>query len=365
MLIERKINGVEMEIDPTESNLIYFDADFEELLEDYTMSDITNNLIRHKTYSPISVTVELTNACNFSCKFCYINESSSTPHFWDYDKLISIFDILIEKGMLFCTLTGGECMLHPRFKDIYMYLKERGVLVSVFTNLNLLNDEIIEMFDKFPPYKVEVSIYGMTQEDYDRVMDKDYGEINVLQNILKLKDIGINILCKTPVNSLTQDAFFNIKEFVEKNNLEFLYSSELFDSYSGEDRQKYVVIDKTIINMLNKRESDITKYNMDKEVKARYAFDCKAGKSSLCISASERIAPCLAFNDLPFYTYDISNNFLEGYNNMLNFILTMKGKKLTFCNGCYKHKACTECIYTQLKYSENLKEYMNTVCSLI
>ncbi len=55
------------------------------------------------------------------------------------------------------------------FSDIYMALKRKGLLVSVFTNAVLVNEKHIQLFKKYPPRDIEVSVYGVTKETYEKV----------------------------------------------------------------------------------------------------------------------------------------------------------------------------------------------------
>jgi len=72
-------------------------------------------------------------------------------------------------GALWCLLTGGEPLLREDFADVYLALKRRGLLVSVFTNATLVMPRHVELFTKHPPRDVEVTVYGATQEAYERV----------------------------------------------------------------------------------------------------------------------------------------------------------------------------------------------------
>jgi len=75
----------------------------------------------------------------------------------------------VELGAFWCLITGGEPLLRKDFADIYLCLKNKGLLVSVFTNATLLNRDHIELFKKYPPRDIEVSVYGVTPETYESV----------------------------------------------------------------------------------------------------------------------------------------------------------------------------------------------------
>ena len=66
-------------------------------------------------------------------------------------------------------VTGGEPVLRQGFSDIYMMLKRKGLLVSAFTNATLVNEETVALFRQFPPREIEVTVYGISEQTYERV----------------------------------------------------------------------------------------------------------------------------------------------------------------------------------------------------
>lgn len=55
------------------------------------------------------------------------------------------------------------------FSEIYLALRRKGLLVSLFTNATLVREEHVELFRQCPPRDVEVTVYGATAETYERV----------------------------------------------------------------------------------------------------------------------------------------------------------------------------------------------------
>ena len=72
----------------------------------------------------------LTETCNLNCTHCCVPK---TPKFTDLDSAKYIIKFLKEKGFFLITLSGGECLLHPNFEEIYMELKRSAMYIAVFT----------------------------------------------------------------------------------------------------------------------------------------------------------------------------------------------------------------------------------------
>ena len=126
--------------------------------------------------TPISFDLEITARCNNNCRHCYINlpagDKTARENELSYQEIKEITDEAVSLGALWCLITGGEPLLREDFFDIYLYLKKKGLLLSVFTNAILVSDEHIQLFKKYPPRDIEVSVYGVTEETYERVTRK-------------------------------------------------------------------------------------------------------------------------------------------------------------------------------------------------
>jgi len=85
------------------------------------------------------------------------------------EEILSIARQAVEMGAMWCLITGGEPLLREDFSEIYIGLKRLGLLVSVFTNATLINDEHIALFKKYPPRDIEITVYGVTKETYEAV----------------------------------------------------------------------------------------------------------------------------------------------------------------------------------------------------
>lgn len=79
--------------------------------------------------------VLITNACNFSCNFCY---ASAVPpedaRFVSLDDMRLLADRLRHEGCYTVSLCGGEPTLHPRLPEIIGIMRRRGILVTLVSN---------------------------------------------------------------------------------------------------------------------------------------------------------------------------------------------------------------------------------------
>lgn len=125
---------------------------------------------------PLDFYLEITARCNNDCSHCYINLPGGDPEAMrnelTYDEISDIADQAIELGAIWCLITGGEPLLRKDFKEIYISLKKKGLIISLFTNACLVDKTHIDLFAKYPPRDIEVSVYGVSKETYERVTRK-------------------------------------------------------------------------------------------------------------------------------------------------------------------------------------------------
>lgn len=121
---------------------------------------------------PIGGTFELTPECNFACRMCYVRKSArevaqSPRPMLTLDRWLAIAGEAREQGLLYLLLTGGEPFLWPDFWPLYERLIGMGFLVSVNTNGSLIDSAVIERLKRFPPRRVNITLYGASDATYE------------------------------------------------------------------------------------------------------------------------------------------------------------------------------------------------------
>lgn len=150
--------------------------------------------------SVVSFDLEITARCPNDCRHCYINlpagDRAAKKNELTLDEIGHIADQAVELGALWCLITGGEPLLRQDFTDIYMLLKRKGLLVSVFTTATLINSKHIELFRKYPPRDLEVTVYGVTAETYERVTRRPGSFAAFMRGLDLLRHSGIKVRLK-------------------------------------------------------------------------------------------------------------------------------------------------------------------------
>jgi MoaA/NifB/PqqE/SkfB family radical SAM enzyme len=181
---------------------------------------------------PLSATLELTRRCNFRCAHCYLGDQAcqneSAHQELSSQAIKGSLSEWVESGCLYLTLTGGDPMLRPDFKDIYRHARELGMVVTVFCNGTLVTDEIISLFQELPPRKVEISIYGATPETAAAVTGVPLAYQRAWEGIRKLRAGGIRIGLKTLLLTTNQHEFKAMEQQAEELGVGFRHDAALF-----------------------------------------------------------------------------------------------------------------------------------------
>jgi MoaA/NifB/PqqE/SkfB family radical SAM enzyme len=283
-------------------------------------------------YFPLSLHWELLDRCNLSCPFCYIVGHSSNPVL-RFPQIQPHIADLIEEGLLFCTLTGGEVTIHPDFSEIYTFLKANGVLVEVFTNGYKLDDNLVELFLRYPPYAVEVSLYTMD----DAKIRSAYGANNdnvattVLRNVLRLKNEGVNVVGKTFLNALTDADIGGIQAWCQDNGIEHYSSSDFTPAYDGVDISGF----RLASGIVPIRGAPLRSHNRN------VCFPCGTKNYGCALTPSFEIFPCSSIRHRDCY-FDLRQlGVRESLLRMKTFMRKFQDTEIVgACGGTVGCKTC-------------------------
>lgn len=154
---------------------------------------------------PVSGTFELTARCNFNCRMCYVhlqNESELLPKELSAETWLRLAREARDHGMLFLLLTGGEPLIRKDFPEIYKELIKMGLIVSINTNASLYNDELRELFNEYPPSRINVTLYGGAEQTYQTLCGNASFE-KVVKNLKSMKEDDLQVrlnVSLTPYN---------------------------------------------------------------------------------------------------------------------------------------------------------------------
>lgn len=265
---------------------------------------------------PLAGTFELTPRCNFNCKMCYVHldkdEADRRGKELTADEWLDIAREGVKKGMLFLLLTGGEPLLRDDFPYLYTELQKMGLMVSINSN-GALVDRHIELFKKYPPTRFNISLYGDSDETYEKLCsNRQFSK--VVENIKLLQENGIAVKINVSFGPYNVEAMEGINRIAKELEIPikpttYLYPPIRVDKeetgdnkarFSAEDAARYEFIcDKQRFEhgMFVKRTAAIcqgvrAECDEDCDGIASEGISCRAGKSSFWVTWDGRMLPC-------------------------------------------------------------------------
>lgn len=156
---------------------------------------------------PISGSFELTPLCNLDCRMCYVHlqgEQMRGARLRTVDEWKDIVRQAFDAGMMYATLTGGECLTYPGFRELYGFLREKGVEVAILSNGLLMDAEMVEFFRRNPPASIQVTLYGASEEAYERVTGTR-AFARVLGNLRRIQEAELPLRVAVTPNAYMTD----------------------------------------------------------------------------------------------------------------------------------------------------------------
>jgi wyosine [tRNA(Phe)-imidazoG37] synthetase (radical SAM superfamily) len=99
-------------------------------------------------FGPLSVNLDLTTACNFSCPHCVDSRLLNTGDYLDLETIKKSIETLQKNGLRSVILIGGgEPTIHKNFDEIVRFICGRGLQVGIVTNGSRL-DKVVSVVDE-------------------------------------------------------------------------------------------------------------------------------------------------------------------------------------------------------------------------
>jgi sulfatase maturation enzyme AslB (radical SAM superfamily) len=146
--------------------------------------------------APVSINLDLTTACNFSCPHCVDSEVINTGGFLEMDMVKESLDTLKSHGLLSVILLGGgEPTLYKTFAEMVRYIKSLGLQLGIVSNGSRLGQvkEVASVLEKHD--WLRLSIDAASQDTFDKLHHPrtPVDLMDILQNARDLKNMNPDI----------------------------------------------------------------------------------------------------------------------------------------------------------------------------
>jgi radical SAM protein with 4Fe4S-binding SPASM domain len=300
---------------------------------------------------PVSGCIELTERCNLQCVHCYINQPADDQdrqrRELTYEQWCRILDQLVDEGCLWLLITGGEPLLRSDFLDIYTYAKRKGLLVTIFTNGTLLTPEIVDYLYEWPPAIIDITLYGITQQTYERVTGVPGSHQRCLRGIQLLHERGLTFGLKTMVMTLNRHEYSALREYAAGLGVNLRHDAIIRPRQDGaKDPRNFRLEPNEVVDIDLANPGAIEKWLLaNKQAfgipQTDYLYNCGAGVQSFHIDPYGLLSLCVLARS-PSYSL-LNGSFAEGWHDFLPQVRYQKATKDFKCRHCKIAPLCQRC----------------------
>lgn len=180
---------------------------------------------------------ELTFNCGLHCKHCYTDCYNKPAH---HKKELStkqikyILDKIYNSGIIWLCFTGGDPLVRRDFLELYSYARNKGFIITIFTNGYSMTGEIAGYFKERPPFVIEMTLNAAAKDLYEKISQVKDSYIKVIKGIAMMLKAKIPLKIKTQVTKDNFGEFPKMKKFIEGFGLKFRPSFDLFPRLNGD-----------------------------------------------------------------------------------------------------------------------------------
>lgn len=308
--------------------------------------------------------MELTERCNNKCVHCCINlpadNLGAKKKELSSNEIKNILREAVSLGCLIVRFTGGEPLLRGDFEELYIFAREIGLKVLLFTNATLIDRHLAELFVRIPPLEVmEVTVYGMKKSSYEKA--------TLTSGSFEAAWRGINLLLEKKIPFMVKGALLpgnknEIEEFEEwAATIPWMHNppayAMFFDLRCRRDSRKDELIKKLRVSpdewlkILTRGKDRYLKETQDFCSKfmrpaGDKLFSCEAGCGGGCVDAYGNFQLCIGLRHRDT-VYDLKGGSLQ--DALVNFfprireIRSTNPEYLKRCAKCFLKGLCEQC----------------------
>lgn len=146
-----------------------------------------------EAFLPLSCSLQLTNACNLFCSFCYASSGRVLPGELGPDDWLAAMRRLSTAGVAAVTLTGGEPTAARGFPELLAAAGALFATVDVFTNGLRFSDSLVALVAALGNVRCQVSVDGL-QARHDAVRGRPGSFAAAMDTTARLAARGVDVV---------------------------------------------------------------------------------------------------------------------------------------------------------------------------
>ena len=351
-------------------------ATYHKVMKTKEYKDFSWKLHQRVGHKPIVAQIELTYRCPLHCKHCYTDCYNSA----EYSKkelstkgVKKLLDKCKQANTVWLCFTGGDPLMREDFSEIYLYAKEQGFIVSIFSSLVTMDKKILDLFEEFPPFNIETTLNAATARTYRAITERDLFKKQV-DSIKQLIANNIEVRVKTQVTKQNIGEIDKMQSLVERLGKQFRSSTMLFARLNRDTspcklrlepkeairvNKKYGYYDEQCSPAGEKLESE----TMITEPSGKL-FSCAIGGHAFTVSPEGVMRLCNCLIDPSYDLLEKGASVNSGFYALHKKIHAMKFKTDSTCRACKDMLICQWCPARALLENGSLEKPIEYFCKM-
>ncbi|HJD40949.1 MAG TPA: radical SAM protein [Candidatus Blautia stercoripullorum] len=327
---------------------------------------------------PINAILELTPLCNMNCKMCFvrlgITEMKQKGELCSTEEWIALGEEMQKAGTMFVLFTGGEPLLHPGFKDIYIALKKMGIVLTINTNGTLIDEKWGDFFAQYPPRRINITLYGKDEHTYKTLCSYPEGFQKTLHAIKLLQERKIDVKINGSITPDNVNDVDQLVDIVEKLGAVWKFDTYMYPAsrercatFQQDARMTAKKAAQVRVELMKKRMTEEEFINFANEFsqkvkKSRGEYismpvSCRAGRSSFIINWQGEMRPCVMMTEpsVPVFKYGFRTSWEKIVEKVANIKMSPECSACCYRDVC---QTCAACAFLESGFYDGIPEYM-------
>ena len=314
---------------------------------------------------PINGSMELLPLCNMRCDMCYVrlsrNEMEEQGSLHSWEEWLNIAREMKEAGTVFLLLTGGEPLLFPDFKKLYLGLRDLGMVLTINTNGTLLNEDWAEFFGQNKPRRINITLYGADDKAYRELCHFPGGFEKTMQAVRLLQKNNVDVKISSVLAKNNQKDMDRIILIGEELDVPVRIDTYMMPAqrernypYDKQSRLDPIQAAQNRIMILKKEMGldTFSQYVDQKIFEVEHILPeegpgkvrCYAGSSSFTINWQGMMRPCVILSEPSFSVFE--HGFAKAWDMIHTAVSKIETSKK--CNACSLRPVCRTCFASAL-----------------
>lgn len=302
---------------------------------------------------PFTATIEITDRCNLKCSHCY--RSQETLNLWNVENFEKALQELKTLGTLHIVLAGSEPMMHPDIVRIIELIGQYGFVLTVQSNVTMLNDSILSALKKCSVKMVFVSLYTDDAAIHEQITGVKGSYEKTIYAIKTLTENGFTVRASVSIFDVNREQVYAVNSLCNKLGIHAGYNFKIIPAIAPEkdtvslnafdEERMYEYITSPELRLFE----GAIKRSREKEqiIPERY---CSTGIRSITITYDLKVVICNAFRKECGSLLDSSISEIWNESAELTRWREKISKVNSKCASCDAFQYCEPCpahYYTQ------------------